>query len=80
MYILHFIHVKHVLHVSSSNYAKFYVRRAETLAQPVKAFAQEADGWMFKTQPRQTYVVKTGSDSSDAKSSALDVSVTGPLR
>lgn len=39
MYILHFIHVKHLLYDSSSNYAKNYVHRAAALAQPVKALA-----------------------------------------
>ena len=33
---------------------------------------------MFKSQPRQTEVVKTGSDKSIAKRSATGVSVTGP--
>lgn len=53
MYILHFIHVKHILHDSSSNYARFYVHRAATLAQPVKVFAPEADGWVFRSQTLQ---------------------------
>ena len=33
-----------------------------------------------KAQPQQTLVVKTGSDSSTAKRSAFDASVTGPGR
>ena len=33
--------------------------------------------WMFESQSRKTQVVKTGSDSSTAKRSAIGVSVTG---
>ena len=32
----------------------------------VKAFASQAEGWVFESQLRQTKVVKTGSDSSTA--------------
>ena len=48
------------------------------MAQSVRAFAPQAEGWMFESQPRQTLVVKTGSDST-AKRSAIRVSVTGVL-
>ena len=34
----------------------------------------------FESQPRQTLVVKTGSNSSTAKRSAIGVNVTGPER
>ena len=34
----------------------------------------------FESQPRQTLVITTGSDSSSAKRSALGVSVTGPRK
>ena len=44
----------------------------------VRAFAPQAEGWVIESQQRQTQVVKTGSDSSTAKRSALDVSVMGP--
>ena len=50
------------------------------VAQLVRAFALNADGWMFESQLWQTQIVKTGSDSSTAKCSALSVSVTGPWR
>ena len=50
------------------------------MAQWVRAFAPQAEGWVFESQPRQSYVVKTGSDSSTAKRSAIGVSVTGPRR
>ena len=43
-------------------------------------FFSQNEGWMFDSQPRHTYVVKTGSDSSTAKRSAIGVSVTGPRR
>ena len=49
-------------------------------AQWVRTFTPQAEGWVFESQPRQTQVVKTGSDSSTAKRSALGVSVTGPRR
>ena len=39
-----------------------------------------AEGWVLESQPRQTQVVKTGSDSSTATRSAIGVSVTGPGR
>ena len=37
-------------------------------------------GWVFESQPRQTKVVKTGTDISTAKHSAIGVSVTGARR
>ena len=40
----------------------------------------QAGGWMFKSQPRQTQVVKPSSDSSTAKRLATAVSVTRPRR
>ena len=48
---------------------KFYLLAA-AVPQWVKAFARQAEGWVFET----------GSDSSNAKRSALGVSVTGPRR
>ena len=50
------------------------------VAQWVRAFAPQAEGWVFEFQPRQTHVIKTGSDSSTAKRSSIGVSVTGPRR
>ena len=43
----------------------------------VRALASQAEDWVFESQPRQALVVKTGSDSSTSKRSALNVSVTG---
>ena len=44
-------------------------------------FALQAEGWVLESQPRQTQVVKTGSDSSTTKRSAIiGVSVTCPRR
>ena len=43
-----------------------------------KSFGPQAESWMFESQPLQTHVVKTGSDSSIAKRSAKGVNVTGP--
>ena len=50
------------------------------MAQWVRAFTWHAEGWVFEYQSRQTYVVKTGSDRSIAKRSALGLSVTGTRR
>ena len=52
----------------------------EAVAQWVRGFPSQAEGWMFESQPRQTQVVKTGSDSSTAKRSAIGVNATGPWR
>ena len=38
-----------------------------------RAFAPQAECWVFESQPRQTQVVKTGSDCSTAKCLALGV-------
>ena len=45
------------------------------VAQSVRAFASNAKGWVFESQPQQTEVVKEGRDSSTAKRSATGVSV-----
>ena len=45
------------------------------VAQSVRPFASHAEGWVFKSQPRQTSVLKTFSDSSTAQRSAKGVSV-----
>ena len=50
------------------------------VAQSVRAFASHAEGWLFETEPRQICVVKKSCDSSTAKRSATDVSVTGPRK
>ena len=50
------------------------------VVQSVRAFISHAEGWLFKSRPRKTQVVKTGSDSSTVKRSAISVSVTGPRR
>ena len=47
------------------------------VVQRVRAFASQAKGWVFESQSRQTYVVKTGSDSSTAKRSAIESRVLG---
>ena len=48
------------------------------VAQWVTAFASQAEGWVCESQPRQTQVVKAGSNSSTAKRLAIDV-CHGPL-
>ena len=48
------------------------------MGQWVRVVASQAEGRVFESKPRQTLVVKTGSDSTTAKRSALSVSVTGP--
>ena len=37
------------------------------MAQLIRSFASHAEGWTLEFKPRQTLVVKTGSDSSAAK-------------
>ena len=47
-----------------------------TSAETVRAWALQVKGWLFESQPRQTLVVKAGSDSSTtAKRSAIGVGV-----
>ena len=50
------------------------------MTQWVRALALQAEGWAFESEPRQTLVVKTDSDLSAAKRSAIGVSFTGPRR
>ena len=54
--------------------------RAAAVAQLDRAFVSQAEGLVFESQPRHTQVVKTGSDSSIAKRSALAASVKGSRR
>ena len=56
------------------------MQSAAVVGQSVKALAPLAEGSIFESLPQQTKVVKTGSDSSTAKRSALGVNVTGPRR
>ena len=49
------------------------------MAQWVRAFAPQAEGWVFESQPRQTLVVKIGSDSSTVKRSALGLCLSRVL-
>ena len=58
-----------------------FLRSSRTaVAQWARAFAPQAEGWVFESQPRQTLVVKTGSDSSTAKRPPIDMNVMGPRR
>ena len=41
-----------------------YMQVTAVVAQSVRAFALQAEGWVFETQQWQTYDIKTGSDSS----------------
>ena len=52
-----------------------YIYSTAVVAQSIRALAQQAYGWAFESQPRQTLikVVKTGSDSFIAKRSAIGV-------
>ena len=45
-----------------------------------REFDLQTVGWVFESKPRQTYVFKTGRDSSIAKRSEIVVSVTDPPR
>lgn len=40
--------------------------RGATVAKLVRAFAPQAEGWVLKTQPQQTQVVKTGSEKNSS--------------
>ena len=60
------------------NLSRILTDLTAAVAQSVRAFAPQAEGWMFESQTRQTQAVKTGSDSYTAKRSAIGVSVTGP--
>ena len=52
-------------------YAHFLLTTATAaVAQWARAFACQAEGWVFESQPRQTHVVKTSSDIPMAKRSA----------
>ena len=53
------------------------IQQAAAVAQWVRAFAPQAEGWEFESQPQ---LGKSGSDSSTAKLSAIGVSVIGPRR
>ena len=52
----------------------------EAVAQWTRSFASQAEGLVFESQPRQTLVVKTGSDSSTATRSAIGVIVKSHRR
>ena len=62
------------------NLSRILTDLTAAVAQSVRAFAPQAEGWVFESQTRQTQAVKTGSDSYTAKRSAIGVSVTGPRR
>ena len=66
--------------MTASTYSQEEWQPTATVAQMVRALAPQAEGWVFESQTRHTKVVKTGSDSSIAKRSAIGVSVTGPRR
>ena len=57
-----------------------FVFKAAVVVQWIRAFVQQAEDWVFKSQPRQTLVVKTGSDRSAVNRLALGVGVTGHWR
>ena len=65
----------HFLHASLVHFGK-----TAAVAQWVKAFASQAEGWVIESQLRQTYVAKTGSDISTAKRSKIGVNVMDPRR
>ena len=46
----------------------------------VRVLVRQGEGRVIESQPRQTFVVKTGSDSFTAKRSTIGVSVKGPRR
>ena len=40
---------------------------AAAVAQWVRVFASQAEGWVYEFQPRQTFAIKTVSDTSTAQ-------------
>ena len=60
-----------------SNASKLYSNHTPSaVAQWVSAFDPQAEGWVFESHLGQPSVIKTGSDSSTAKRSAISVRVT----
>ena len=53
----------------------FFLFRGCAVGKSVRLACQ---GWVYESKVRQTYVGKTGIDSSPVKRSATGVSVTGP--
>ena len=64
--------------ITCLNQFQFLITAA--VAQWARAFTQQAEGWVFESQLRQTQVVNTGSDSSTAKRAAIGGNVRGPQR
>ena len=56
--------------------SSYHLCAAVAVAQSVRAFPPQAEGWVFKSQLRQPYVA----DSSIAKYLVIGMSVTGPRR
>ena len=54
---------------------KIHVLNLQTVAVALEPFASHAEGWVFKSRPRQT-----GSDSSTVKHHATGASITYPRR
>ena len=61
--LLSFIHCL-MSYVNSLSQSKMF---AAAVAQWVRPFARQTEGWVFEPQPRQIVVIKTGSDTSTAK-------------
>ena len=72
---LHFIDL-----AVNDHFLKHNCNSAAAVAQWVRVFAPQAEDWVFESQPRQTLVVTTGSDSFTAERSVLGVSVMGSQR
>ena len=64
---------KTITGVTCINISETVVKLAAALAPSVRAFALQAEGWVFES-------VKTGSNSSTAKPLAIGVTVTGTGR
>lgn len=48
--------------------------------ESVKELTLHDEDWVYESEPRQTYVLKTGKDSSTAKRSSEGINYTGPWR
>ena len=72
--------VSQVSDVDHGLLVSYFLCAAAAVAQSVRAFTLQVEGWVFGSHLLQTKVVKTGSDSSTAKRLTTGVSVMGPRR
>ena len=57
----------------------FIILLAAVVVQFVTAFAPQSDGWLFESQPRKTYVVKTDSDNPKLLAIGVNIRIIGDV-